>query len=259
MVSPVYVAAAVASAAGAGLWLYLFQYMAGSHRRLAWAVLLGLPLSFAVNVWVKGPVYRAVSEAAGIDPGSSLALAPVWFLVFRLMLAPLAEEAIKVAPLLARPVRGHLTGAGAALWLGAYLGTGFGLGEIWHIASRLAPAASYSGLGGWAYTGFVTERVIAVFGHAALSGLLLRTAAGRGPGWGRSGRAVRGFAAAAALHALVNLGALLQRIGRFGPLATYAWTTSSFAVLVFVFLRLHSLSLDRSGLSGQVVFQRRKE
>lgn len=202
---PIYVAALITLIVSGSLWLTVFSLMAGPWRRLAWLTILGVPLSAVVNLWVKRPLAVAVGSTAGIPPGQGLA-PPVWFLVFLFLLSPVFEEAIKLAPLTAVALRRRLAEPGAALWAGVYLGLGFGLGEVAYLAWGIAQNPAYSAYPLWYFGGFFGERLMVVYLHAALTGLAAS-------GWARGlGRALVTYGAAAGLHALANLGAMLYQL-----------------------------------------------
>src|SRR5512143_1885133 len=138
------------------LWgglIYLFTY---HDNRYFWLLLPGLPLSALANLIIKREAIIAVGGAAHIQPGLGLA-APLWFLAFQVVLTPLVEEAIKVAPLLLPPVRKMLTSQLRALWVGFVLGVGFGLGEAIVIAYAVERSGVYAALPWYAFTGFLNE------------------------------------------------------------------------------------------------------
>ncbi len=247
---PAHLATAITAVLVAAFWFALYRLMAGSERRLAWTALLTVPLSLVVNLWVKAPVYRAVASVAGVAPEAALAALPLWFLAFRLLLPPVTEEAVKVLPLLARTLRARLGDGRAALWLGMYLGLGFGIGEIGYLGWRLGEVPALAGYPVWMYYGFLTERLLATFGHGVMTAVTLTGA--------RSGArgATAGYLAAVGLHALGNLGALLGKMGTIGPAATQATVIAAFLLLVLVFLRLHGRSARGRPAEQQVYFRR---
>lgn len=181
------------------LWLY-----SGRTMRFVRFVAFGLPLSAIVNLAVKGPLGKGVGELAGIDPGLGLET-PVWFLVFLFLLAPVFEELIKAAPALVPSVRRHIDTPGEALWSGMALGMGFGLGEAIYLAFQVVASGAYAEYPWYAFTGFFGERLLVVFMHAMMTGLLFLVA--------KRGHPVSGYLAAAGTHALLNSGAMLYQLG----------------------------------------------
>lgn len=244
--APIYGMAVVTTFVSVAVWYAAFRVMAERHRRLAWLMVLTLPLSFAVNAWVKKPLLLAVARAAGVGPRPG---APFWFLAFVLFLSPVTEEAIKVLPLLAGRVRAAVGERGTAFWAGLALGAGFGIGEIWFVARGVARSPELAGYPFWAYTGFLTERVIVVYAHAVMTAVLVTAAA--------AGRAGRGYLAAVGLHALLNLGALLGGAGLLDRNLAFFWIVLPIGVLTVLFTRMYRESLLGSPPRETVVFHRK--
>jgi hypothetical protein len=94
---PIYIMAAITLAVSLALWGGLTYLFTGRQTRYFWLLLLGLPLSAAANL-IKPQAVSLVGHAAGVQPYLGLA-APVWFLAFKVLITPLVEETIKVAPL----------------------------------------------------------------------------------------------------------------------------------------------------------------
>lgn len=188
----------------AALWCGMLWLYSGRTMRYARLVWLGLPLSAVVNLLVKGPIGQGVGEMAGIDPGLGLAT-PVWFLVLLFLLAPVFEELIKAAPALIPSVRRLIETPGDALWTGMALGIGFGLGEAAYLAWQVVAAGVYTEHPWYAFTGFLGERLIVVFLHGMMTGLLVLIAKRRHP--------VLGYLAAMSAHAVLNSGAMLFQLG----------------------------------------------
>mgnify|MGYP000001287044 FL=1 len=180
------------------LWLYSGRTM--RFVRLVW---FGLPLSAIVNLLVKGPLGAGGGDLAGIEPGLGLDT-PVWFLIFLFLLAPVFEELIKAMPAVLPQVRRRMGTEGDALWTGMALGMGFGLGEAIYLAWQVVAAGAYAEYPWYAFTGFFGERLLVVFMHAMMTGVLFRIA--------QRGRPVLGYLAAVGLHALLNSGAMLYQL-----------------------------------------------
>ncbi|MHB1016994.1 MAG: PrsW family glutamic-type intramembrane protease [Coriobacteriia bacterium] len=186
------------------LWCEMLWLYSGRTMRFVRLVPLGLPLSAIVNLAVKGPLGKGVGELAGIDPGLGLET-PVWFLVFLFLLAPVFEELIKAAPALIPSVRRRVETTGDALWTGMALGMGFGLGEAIYLAWQVSASGAYGEYPWYAFTGFFGERLLVVFMHGMMTGLLFLIA--------KRGHPVPGYLAAAGAHALLNSGAMLYQLG----------------------------------------------
>ena len=227
----IYVMAIITLLASAGLWGGLMYVMSGRNRRYLWLLLPGLPLSALVNVWIKRPLMIGVGQAAGIPPNMGLQT-PLWFILFAFMLAPIFEEAIKVLPLLLPWVCRLLSGPAAALWVGMALGISFGLGEAAFLAYGVAQQPEYAGLPWYVFTGYLSERLLVCFLHGVMTAVLV-TGLRRG-----AGRGVIGYLAAAGLHALLNVGALLFQFDLIPAWGAQLALLGSLILLAFVFERL---------------------
>ncbi len=236
----IYISSAVTSVLAAAVWGTTFGIMSGRYRRLAWLVAVTLPFSAAVNFWVKRPLAAWVAAGAGVDPGLT-AFAPLWFLVFAHLLAPVTEEAAKLAPALLPPIRRRLAAAAdgqvsngrlAAVWAGMWLGIGFGLGELWLIAWSVAQTPALAAYPWWQYTGFMTERLVSIYAHGVMTAVAVYGIA-LGPR-----RVWLTYAAAVGLHALVNAGAMLYQLGRVSAAWSQALLLVSLLLLTLAFQRL---------------------
>ncbi len=237
----------------AALWGGLVYRFSGRDRRYLWLLLPGLPLSALVNQVVKRPLIVAVGEGAGVPAGLGLET-PLWFLLFLWLVPPVTEEAIKLAPLLVPWARRGLTGRSGALWTGMALGIGFGLGEAAWIAYGIARSPAYAGYPWYAFTGYLSERLIVCFCHGVMTAVAVEgLRAGR---W----RAFGGYLAAVGLHALLNAGAMLGQLG----VISMTWASLSLLapvmLLAFLFERLRrraALEGESGADTGEVVYFRR--
>lgn len=201
---PIVPMAVITVAFSTALWCGMLWLYSGRTMRFVRLVWLGLPLSAIVNLFVKGPIGEGVGEMAGIDPGLGLAT-PVWFLVLLFLLAPVFEELIKAAPALIPSVRRGIETPGDALWTGMALGIGFGIGEAIYLAWQVTVSGAYGEYPWYAFTGFFGERLLVVFMHGMMTGLLVLIA--------KRGHPVLGYLVAAGAHALLNSGAVLYQLG----------------------------------------------
>jgi len=203
-VHPIVPMAVITLVLSAALWCGMLWLYSGRTMRFVRLVWLGLPLSAIVNLLVKSPLARSLGTFAGIEPGLGLDT-PVWFLIFLSLLAPVFEELIKAAPALLPSVRRVIATADDALWTGMALGIGFGLGEAIYLAWQTAASGAYSEYPWYMFTGFFGERLLVVFMHGMMTGLLVLIA--------KRGHPVLGYLAAAGVHALLNSGAVLYQLG----------------------------------------------
>jgi hypothetical protein len=244
-VPPITVMAGITLVASAALWGGLVYCFSGRDRRYLWLLLPGLPLSALVNQFVKRPLIVAVGEGAGVAPGLGLET-PWWFLLFVWLVPPVTEEAIKLAPLLMPWARRGPTGRSCALWTGMALGIGFGLGEAASIAYGIARSPAYAGYPWYAFTGYLSERLIVCFCHGVMTAVAVE---GLRAGWGR---ALGGYSAAVGLHALLNAGAMLGQLG----VISMTWASLSLVVPVVLVAFIFERQRRRAGLEGESVADR---
>ncbi len=224
----------VATLLGGGVLLALSQ-----RRRYLWLLLPGLPLSALVNLGVKRPLGILVGNALDIPPGLGLST-PVGFLIFLFLLAPVFEEAIKIAPLLVPALRRLVSGRLSGLYVGLGLGLSFGLGEALFLAYGVAQSPQYADLPWYLFTGYAGERLTVTLAHGLLTALV---GYGLARGWRGGGR---GYLAAVGLHALLNSGAMLYQLGLIGAGLTQLSLLVALFLLVLAFERLRSRALKSS-------------
>lgn len=184
------------------------------------AASLALPLSPLAFHLVRTPLHQALE--AGLGPG-------VLLLAISLLYAPITEEPAKwlvlALPRLRRALRPD-----NAIAMALAIGLGFGVGEIWFLATLVSGAPAVAELPFWMFGGFLVERLQVAFLHGAFIAWFLRAlAAGRAPWWGG--------AIGVALHFLVNLPVVLIGLDPFG-LGAAVWTQIVSLWLVVVMLGL---------------------
>lgn len=237
----IYIMAFIATVVAAGIWVLPCTVLAGIHRRLALLTLLSLPFSALINLLVKTPALKALSQAFGYQ--SSIG-PPPFFWMCCLFTAPLTEEAIKAVPCLIPPLRRLVRARGAAFWSGLFLGLGFGLGEIWYLAWSIAQMPEYAGLAWWDYTGFLTERTLVTLIHGIMTAVVVTgIARGRRQGW-------IGFVSAMGLHAFTNLGAVLYQANQIPVNLAGAWIFLPFTLLVLLFIHMYRQNQQAQSMKG---------
>ena len=229
-ITGVYLMAIPAIALSALAWGGLICVLSGGKDRYFWLMLPALPMSAAVNVLVKRPLAMEAAQMGGITPGLRPD-APFWYLAVLLLLAPLTEEAIKVAPLLWPPARALIADGCAALYAGMWLGLGFGLGEAAFLAYGVSLNSTYTEMPWYLFTGFLWERFAVCFAHAVFSAIVV-VSLRRGPGG-----LLLGYAIAAALHALTNLGAMLYQLELISGEAWQGYLAASLLLLAVIIRR----------------------
>lgn len=201
----IYVMAAITLVLTAAAWGGLVYALSGRNKTMLWLLLPGVPLSAIVNLAVKRPLILWLGTVGQVAPGQGLAT-PLWFIVALSLVPPVTEEAIKVLPLLLPVVRRQVDSRSSAMWVGLSLGIGFGLGEAAYLAYNVAQAPEYAAYPWYAFTGYLSERMVVSLGHGLLTMLVV-------VGLWRSGwQALSGYLSAVTIHLLMNLGAILFQL-----------------------------------------------
>ncbi len=228
----VYLTAIITIVASAAFWGGVIYFFAGNTRRYLGLLLVGLPLSAIVNLWLKPSVALRLGQFANIPPGQGWSNLPLWFIFSLFMLTPVLEELIKVTPILLLHVRRLIQDQGSAFWLGLTLGISFGLGEAAFVAYGVAQVPDYRSLPWYALTGYASERFMICLWHGVMTGVFVMGLQ-RGGGW-----SVLGYLEAVALHALGNAPPMLAALGYIQSWVTSLSITALFILSVFLFERL---------------------
>ena len=210
----IYIAALITSLlALAAVGTILWQVTQQQDRGLIVLLLvLSLPLSMATYYGVRKPLDRFLVAQFGKDSSVLTAI--------KLCYAPLTEEPAKLVPLLVLLVpqfRGRLVGK-SVVSIAMALGLGFALGEIWLVASSIAPNPKLGSYPFYMYGGFLGERIQTCFIHPGFT-VLAVAALARGWRW-----FPLGLLGAMLLHFLGNFPIFLmgQNVGGLGQ---EAWAT----------------------------------
>lgn len=190
----------------------------GRDRATLTVFLAGLPLSYMINEFVKVPLTPKA-------PFTSVSGPPAWgFLLPQLWISPVVEEAAKLLQLTLPGVRATLPNRESLVRADMAAGFGFGLGEAWYFAWGRARTAAYSSLPFLALTGYVSERLIMTFAHAAMTAIAVT--------------GFSGYAKAVAFHALINFGPLAYQLDLIGAPVRSFLTLVSIGALIVVFDRV---------------------
>jgi hypothetical protein len=204
-IAPIYIMAAITLILSAALWGGLLYALSGRKKKILWLLLPGLPLSAFANLAIKRPLVLWLGEAGQVEPGQGLAT-PLWLIMAVSLVPPVIEEAVKALPLLLSIVHRQVDSLGSAIWVGMALGISFGLGEAAYLAYNVAHAPEYTAYPWYAFTGYLSERMIVSLVHGLLT-MLVVVGLWRG-GW----RILGGYLAAILMHLVVNLGAILFQL-----------------------------------------------
>ncbi len=203
-------------------------------RRVLAAFLIGLPLSPLVNEYVKTPIITGIE---GLTWPAGSPIAPWSFLALVLWVAPFIEEATKMLPLAIPDIRESLSLPSMPLRYGMASGFGFGLGEAWYLAWGISHTQTYARLPFYYFTGYMSERLIVTFAHGVMASVAMT-------GIARGGiSALGGYVGAAALHALLNVGALAYQARLIGAMGSNVAMLVSIVVLALVFRNIRSQTL----------------
>lgn len=129
-------------------------------------ILIELPMAFAFFYLVRLPLLDGFVQLF-LTKGS-----PVYRFI-TIFYAPLTEEPAKLLPVLI-PFFWRKINSTNALRAAFALGLGFGLGEIWLIASFVASAPAYANLSWYEFTGFINERFMVCAIHGVFTATALR-------------------------------------------------------------------------------------
>jgi hypothetical protein len=214
----------------------------GTRRpwRYAGLILVGLPMSFLVNTFLKGPLIQTIGIAAKIPLVMEVGVTPLWFLLLLWLSAPIFEEWIKVVPFIIPPIGAFLEDAHSALWAGMALGMGFGLGEGIHITLQTVYSPDYVNVAWYLFYGFALER----FFSAMINGMLAAVVA-VGLQKGRR-QGILGYLAAVGLHTLVGIGPILVYVGLVPPLVSIMALVVFSGIYIVVFESLRRKTLEKS-------------
>ncbi len=231
----IYVAALLVTGVSVVLWGGLLYWLSKRQWKYLVLILITLPFSAIVNLLVKSPILGLAVSSSGVPPQLVTAW-PWWLLLLVLFLAPITEEAIKLAPLVVKRFR-CLISRSSALWVGMALGIGFGIGEIWYLAWQFSMVPQYAGYPFYYFTGFILERLVVVFLHGVMTSIAV-------VGFLKGTRGlVLGYFGAILFHAFVNIGALLLQIQVIDGLFASVYLSIPVLVGFVIFERLRRMQL----------------
>ena len=230
----IYIMATLTVALSAVFWGGMIYFFSGRAKKYLFLLVLGLPLTWIVNFWLKPSAALLLGRITGIPPGQGLPNLPGWFLFFLFMLTPILEELIKVTPLLLPHASGLVENRVSAFWVGLALGISFGLGEAAFVAYGVAQIPAYASLPWYAFTGYASERFMICLWHGVMTCIFVM-------GLQRGGRwRVIGYLEAVALHALGNAAPTLAGLGYIPSWVASISITGLFILAAFLFERIRS-------------------
>lgn len=203
------------------------------RRLLLVACLLVLPLQPLVLYGLRLPVDRWLVAVLGHD-SAVYQLITLWY-------APLTEEPAKLLPLLL-PFLRHRINSGNFIFFGLTLGLGFGVGELWMIAERIAQSPEFRDTPFFLFGGYMSERIIVCFLHGAFTSVVLAHLSRRWA-WGLVGAMI--------LHFLTNAPLFLaaQDVGGLGKEAwsqlIWMWLTLIVVAMIALLVWLHLKNVEQ--------------
>jgi hypothetical protein len=189
------------------------------RRLLVLAFCLTLPLQPLAFYLVRVPLNSWLAGLLGKDSGLYLFLTTFY--------APLTEEPAKLLPLFL-PLLYRSIRRDNFVHVALALGVGFGIGELWFIAERVARTPEFKSLPFYMFGGFFTERLMVCLMHGAFTAVALRKLR-NGFMWGVLG--------AMALHYLANFPLYLGGLD-FGGLGKATWQ-----VIMVIWVQLYFLMM----------------
>ena len=202
----IYVAALITTAIALALYGALLKRLSNpSDRRLLMLAFgLALPLQPLAFYLVRLPLDAWLVGWLGKDSGLYLFLTTLY--------APLTEEPAKLLPLLVPLLYRNIRRENFVHFALA-LGVGFGIGELWFLAERVARAPEFAPLPFYMFGGFFAERLMVCLMHSAFTAVALRKL---------RENFVWGVLGAVCLHYLGNFPLFLAALD-FGGLGKPAW------------------------------------
>lgn len=154
-------------------FIWKYRWIKGEEHILLY-ILLSLPLSVIVNIFIKSPIFSYLVRIFNID--NELTRWPIWFLTIVSVIGPLLEEGIKLLLLLILIKLLSIDELRIYL-LGMLIGVGFGIGEAWYLGYSLAkskPEYIFGFKNFWMLLlGFGGERIFcALLIHPLLTGMV---------------------------------------------------------------------------------------
>jgi len=244
----IYIAAFIATGISVLLWGGLVYWLSKRKWKYLALMLITLPFSTIVNLWIKKPVYDFLLSSLSVSSELSITT-PWWFLLFVLFLSPITEEAIKLSPLLARQAR-CMIDRSSALWIGMALGIGFGVGEIWYLAWQFSMVPEFAGYPFYYFGSFIGERLAVVFIHGVITAVAVA-----GFLKGRKGLLI-GYVGAVFLHALTNIGAMLYQIKLWDVTLASIYLFLPIVLAFFIFEHLRKKQLKDKKPEETVLYTR---
>jgi len=206
MTSIYYMALITTVVATAAYGVIIYRMKAPADKRwLLLAFLIALPLQPLAFYLVRVPFNGWLVGKLG-----STSKVYEWITLFY---APLTEEPAKLVPLLVPLILRDIRRSNFVRYALA-IGLGFGIGELWFVAGRIASNPHFAAIPFWQFTGFFNERLMVCLMHGAFVSVAL---------WRLRDKFLLGEAGTMALHFCGNFPIYLMSKNLFG-IGTTAWS-----------------------------------
>jgi hypothetical protein len=204
----IYLTAILTTIVAVGIYWPLIHYLRlPAKERCLWlAAILALPLQPMAFYYVRVPLDHWLAACLG-----SKSVAYTWLVT---CYAPLTEEPAKLLVLLIPAIRCDIRSENFVRYALA-IGVGFGIGEMWFLANRLAHTPAWAAVPFYQFGGYFGERLMVCVFHSAFLSVAL---------WRLRRRFVFGVLGAMALHWLGNFPISLMSWNVFG-LGHTVWMT----------------------------------
>ncbi len=189
-----------------------FVFIKAKKKALHWyiaAILVHIPIYWAAFYFFRVPLDWLITRVMDTSSG--------WYLFTAMAYAPITEEPAKWILLPVVAIVLIITKAEKLpfhpIKMALAIGLGFGIGEMWLLAAGVAKVPDYAGIPWYMFSGFISERFMVCFLHAAFVAVV----------WSklRKGRAIIwGMLIAMLLHYFANFPIYLKIIdlGNFGEM-----------------------------------------
>jgi uncharacterized membrane protein YhfC len=198
--SSVYIAALIATMISVFiLVIIIIRISKKDFRRLLCFGLVSLPASYIAFAFVRTPLDNLIRQLFNLF----LRRLPLWYYFIVLLYAPITEELMKLLPLVIPIFRRNIR-KDNRIAIGMTIGLGFGIGEMWLVASWFARDVSISGYHWYQLYGYIFERVLSVFSQGVFTVVAIR---------GLGNKFIKYMLYAMGLHALSNFPIILFHMG----------------------------------------------
>lgn len=160
-----------------------------------------LPMSYITFTFIRVPIVKFVINCFKIP--QTVTAWPLWYVALVLLYAPVTEELIKLLPLFLSWIRKKIS-FNNRIAIGLMIGLGFGIGELWLVASWFSRNVYIAGYHWYQLWGYILERLISCFSHGVFTTVALK---------GLGNKFTKYIIYAIGLHALSNLPIVMSRLG----------------------------------------------